>query len=563
MENMDNEVTEIRRMPEPVGEAPAEHAGKVGPGTVLGNYRLLRLIGAGLTSEIYEADNLLARRRCAVKVFHLEMNIGPVVFGRYAHETKRILQLANACITDVYYSGKTDGQSFSVMELEPGSDLRSLVRHKAPLSRRVYLPIISGICDALTDVHGMGLCHGRLHGGQVMLNRTDQVTTVKLMDLGTHHLLPGIKETSSDWERRAEDAICISPEQAKGLEVDARSDIYALSVMLYEMVTGKVPFLAKTFDETLEQHISDTPLAPGSLAQVPAGVEETIMRGLEKDPRKRIPSVEALLAGLDPRGATGAHKAVGAANVTSRQMGLTPSQSREYELSALEPGAPMTHEQPLTPMAAPMHHAMPESDEGLDMAVPKNRTWLLVLLLVVALAIAGGGAYFFFFGGKKKEKRIKKPRPVPAKTVPRTPPPKPKAAPGKVIKKEAVPKKKASEATPSARPTSEPIPPPREPAKPGHRAVKAAGEKAAAPSVGASLRLRGLRINRGNGSVAVSSGAPGAKIYVDGHLKGKGSNVTLDDLPVGTHRIQLEINGKKQPYKDVEVKKGETLKVTF
>ncbi len=560
---MDNEVTEIRRMPEPGGDAPAEQAGKVSPGTVLGNYRLLSVIGAGLTSEIYQADNLLARKRCAVKVFRPELGVGPVAFGRYTHETKRILQLSHPGITDVYFSGKADGHIFSVTELEAGSDLRSLVRHKAPLSRRVYLPIISGICDALTDVHALGLFHGRLHGGQVMIQRNEQATMVKLLDLGTHHLLPGVKETSSEWARRAEDAICMSPEQAKGNEADARSDIYALAVMLYEMVTGKVPFLAQTFEETLEQHISEAPVSPGSLAQITAGLEETIMRGLEKDPRKRIPSVEALLAGLDPRHATGAHKVVGGgAAVTSRHMALTPSQSREYELASLEPGAPEEPGQPMAPAVAPAQQAAPQAADDLDMAVPKNRTWMLVLALVVALAIAGGGAYLFFFAGKgKKKRRVKKARPAAARTVPRAPASKPVKAPAK-IKKKTAPKKEAPGAA-SPAPAEPPAPAAKEEARPKQKAVRASGTGAASPSVGASLKMRGLRLNRGSGSVAVSTGNPKAKVYVNGHLKGKGSSVSLEDLPVGKHRIQLEIDGKKLPHKDVEVKKGKKLNLTF
>ena len=550
MDNIDNEVTEIRRMPEAVDDAPVEHAAKVSPGTVLGNYRLLDVIGAGLTSEVYEAENMLARRRCAVKVFHPEMNIGPVVFGRYAHEAKRILGLAHPCITPVFYSGKADGQSFSVMALEQGSDLRSLVRHKAPLSRRVYLPIITGICEALTDVHAQGLFHGRLHGGQVMLQLSEQATAVKVLDLGTHHLLPGIKETSSEWQRRAEDAICFSPEQAKGLDPDARSDIYALSVMLYEMVTGKVPFLAKTFEETLEQHVSEDPVSPGTLAQVPSAVEETIMRGLSKDPRKRIHSVEALLAGLDPRHATGAHKAVGAAG--ARPLGLTPSQSREYELSSMDPAAPGQ----VAP-AATLQQAMPvEPDDNLDMAVPKNRTWLLIVALVLALGIAGGGVYLFLFTGKKVKKSPgKRPRPAPARTVPR------EAPSPKKVKKQAAPKKRAAAAAPA--PAAEPAPAPTEPAKHAPRVIRPVARTTGTPTPGESLRIRGVGLNRGTGSVGIQTGHAKAQVFVNGHLRGRGAAVDLSDLPVRTHRIEIKVDGKLVGKKDVEIKKGEKLELAF
>ena len=564
MDNIDNEVTEIRRVPEIQDNPPASEVVGVGPGTVLANYRLHSIIGAGLSSEVFDAENLVARKRCVVKVFRPELNIGLVAFGRYVHEAKRVAELANPGIADVFYSGKSDGRSFTVMPREQGSDLRSVVRSKAPLSRRVYLPIIRAICEVLAEIHAVGLCHGHLHGGQVMLQMAEQSITVKLLDFGTHHLLPGVKDATPGWERRPEDAICMAPELAKGLAPDLRSDIYALSVLLYEMVTGKVPFVAQTFEETLEQHANEDPVRPSSLAQIPAGLEETLLRGLDKDPRKRIPSVEALLAGLDPRSATGAQKTVGAGG--ARAMGLTPSQSREYDLSSMQGGGapgPGSVAAGLSVVNPGMQAPVAAADELEAVVKPRSKSWLLVLLLVlVLLAMAAAGAYLFLMKKPAGKKPVKKPttpaRVVPRAPAPRTRPVKPKPVP-RPARKVRTPQPKAQAAPPPPAPETAPEPPKKAP-------PPMVARVAAIPAEGTRknfLQARGVQLYKGSGSLSVATGNPAAKVYVNGHLKGEGEKVSLKDLPVGTHRIQLEINGKKLPHRDIKIARGQLLDIAF
>ena len=570
MTNMDNEVTEIRQLPDMVDGVPDQPDGQVAPepqvspGMVLGNYRLDTPIGAGLTSQLFEADSLVAGKRCVVKVFRPELGCGPVEFGRYAHEVRQVSQLGHPAICDVYHSARVDDWMISAMTLEAGAkDLRSLVRNKAPLSRRVYLPVVRGICEALGAVHGLGLSHLRLHGGQVMVRMVERAVSVKVLDFGTHHLLPGIKEVVSGWERGPEDAIYTAPELAKELPGDARSDIYSICVMLYEMLTGKVPFLGSTFADTLEQHLSEPPPPPGKLVQLPAEVEDVVMRGLEKDPRKRIPSVEALLAALDPRGATGAHAVVGAGATTGR-MALTPSQSKEYHLAEMAADQAAPHAVHAPAAAHPGGGAQALAPEmELGAAAPRTRVWLLVVLVVVALVVGGVVAYLVL-GGKKQEKRPRgKRRASPAVVVPKkTAPTKPatRPTPRAPAPKKTAPTKPAARA-PSAAPQPAPKPPAPAPARRG-RTVKVSGDVKVSP-MGKMLHLRGLRLNKGVGSITVATGAAEAKVYVNGHLKGSGAEVNLKGLPVGKHRIQLEVNGKKLPYKDVQVKKGQRLDLSF
>jgi len=272
----------------------------LGPGSVLGKYRLECLVGAGLTSMVYEGVNLVSRKPCTVKVFRRELLLNKVSFGRYVHTTHFVAQLSHPDVADVYYSGSAKGHYFSVVDVVQGIHFRALAGRRPVLRPRTLLRILRRIADALSAVHAAGEHHGRLHWGQVMIHLDGPSVEVKVLDFGVRHLQPGLGETLEGWERGPFDAITISPEQAKGGPGDARSDVYALAVMLYEMVTRRLPFLGDSFSSTLEMHIKDDPIPPGKLLQLPQSLDRAILRGLEKDPARRTLSVEALLAGLHP-----------------------------------------------------------------------------------------------------------------------------------------------------------------------------------------------------------------------------------------------------------------------
>lgn len=414
---MENETTRREEIEEITlvqtsGKAPAQIP--VQPGAILGNYRIGHRIGAGLLSEVFEAENRLAHKPCAVKVFHPLVHTGPVTRGRYLHELEQLVSLGHPGIVGTYGSFFTEGRFFTVMERLEGSDLRSVLNRQSPLPSRVYLPVMRSLCTSLSLVHECGLYHGHLHAGQVMIIQEGGGFAVKICDFATHHLLPNIKDLPSGWDMKPEHALHICPEQAKDQLVDSRGDIYALSVLLYQMITGRPPFLADTFEATVEQHGSDSPVPPSELApSISKDMEKTILRGLEKDPRKRFPSVVALLASLDPRSVTGAHKTIVRTRKASGQQAIPSTASSRVAVPATP--IPRTESADVAPLDDLIDEEMPPpvpepqtpvdmsfsaEDEGLSLGTlptpppsrqrsktrTSSRSWLFIVLAAVAFA---------------------------------------------------------------------------------------------------------------------------------------------------------------------------------
>jgi serine/threonine-protein kinase len=504
-------------------------------GGMLGNYRLGSPLGQGLLGVVYEGFNPVANKPCAVKVFRQDLPGGAVNRGRYINETETAARIGHSNIAQTYVSGFAEGRLYTTMERLAGTNLASLLRQQAPLSRRAYFPLLREICAGLAAAHAYNIAHRHLHPAQIMVQWEGQGPEVKLLDFGTHHLVPPFNEAPSGWEWLPVHAICIAPEQARGslsADCDSRSDIYAVSVMLYEMVTGRVPFLADTFAATLEQHINEPPTPPSQITAIPTGLEETIMRGLEKDPRKRIPSVEALLAAIDPMAVTGQHQLLRATK---------PSTGRHVALMSQEMPVPViTESTPEGPTSLGEPGPPPQVLVPPD-RLPRSRWWLFALLAVVMVACGITITLLLLDDDEPK----------PPKPTSTTTPPMPTGV--RRVKVGTV----RAPSRPAPKKATEEQPPAPKPAPPSGKISPAL----TSPRRG--LTGRPVKKIEGIGALEVSTPSDDAQVFVNGRFKGKGKLVILSDLPSGLYRIHLAIKGKKTPHRDVQIQPNKRLTIKF
>lgn len=274
-------------------------------GRVLGGrYRLERVLGRGGMGTVYAARLVPAGGLCAVKVLRPVLDDDGQALGRFEREARAASSLGNAHIVHVFDFGRTDdGLAYLAMELLDGRDLGDVLsaQRRLPLERAA--PIALQCCEALAAAHAAGIVHRDLKPENLFLvSRAGEPEFLKVVDFGLAKFSD--TEQQGDPSRKLTKTGMIfgtpqymSPEQCMGRAVDARSDVYALGLILYELLVGRVPFDADTFMGIVNQHLVDAPPPMRSLCpdlQVPRGVEELVYRCLEKKPDARPQSMRAL-----------------------------------------------------------------------------------------------------------------------------------------------------------------------------------------------------------------------------------------------------------------------------
>jgi serine/threonine-protein kinase len=281
--------------------------GDVGLGVVLGDrYKLLRKVGEGAVGEVYEAEHVLIHRKVAVKVLQRRIANNRDAIARLQREAESTTGLGHPNIVDSFDFGYSDdGHVYLVMEWLDGENLdQVLSREKVDV--QTALDIAAQAAAGLAEAHEHGVIHRDLKPANLFIthDRAGQLR-VKVLDFGIAKL--ALHET-----RLTGTGVLIgtpnymAPEQAFGEEVDARTDIYALGVMLYEMLTGSVPFTAETPVAVLHQHTAVAPVAPSRRApdrRITPEVEAIVLRCLAKKPQDRYDSMPEVVAALAEAGA--------------------------------------------------------------------------------------------------------------------------------------------------------------------------------------------------------------------------------------------------------------------
>ncbi len=264
-------------------------------GSVFNNrYRLGEKIGAGGMSDVYLADDLTLSRPVAVKILHPEYARDPAYIQRFRYEAQSAANLNHPNIVSVYDWGNEGEVYYIVMEYVEGHDLKELLRERGRLGAERAAEIAAEIAAALQFAHRHNLVHRDIKPQNVIITPTGQV---KVMDFGIARAASGTGMTQTGVVMGT--AQYISPEQAQGLPVDGRSDIYSLGIVLYEMLTGRVPFDDDNPLTVAYRQVRDDPVPPSLLEpSISPTMTSVVMKALAKNPANRYQTAQELKADL-------------------------------------------------------------------------------------------------------------------------------------------------------------------------------------------------------------------------------------------------------------------------
>jgi serine/threonine-protein kinase len=287
---------------------------RLSQGMKAGDYVIEETIASGGCGTVYRARHELLGRRAAIKVLSRDLADSREMLKRFEREAKAVNQIGHPNIVDVVdFSRLPDGRPFYVMELLDGVSLGELIKQHGRFTPAEALEILDPVCAALQAAHDKGIIHRDLKGGNIMIVTKGDQKMVKLLDFGIAKLIqpePGEAGLTTAG-RRLGTPSAMAPEQFRGDPVDARTDVYALGVLLYRLLTGQLPFRGTTSEEIERSHLNAPAPPPSRIAPISPAMDTIVLRCLEKRPDSRYPSVMDFIAALrdavtaqDPRKAS-------------------------------------------------------------------------------------------------------------------------------------------------------------------------------------------------------------------------------------------------------------------
>ena len=257
-----------------------------------GRYELDGVVGRGGMAEVYKARDLRLDRVVAVKTLREDLARDQTFQARFRREAQSAASLNHPSIVAVYDTGEDNtGNShvpFIVMEFVDGRTIRDLLRDDRRLLPERALEITDGVLRALDYSHRAGIVHRDIKPGNVMLNRQGEI---KVMDFGIARAVADTQATMTQTAQVIGTAQYLSPEQARGERVDARSDLYSVGCLLYELLTGRPPFTGDSPVAIAYQHVRENPIPPSRVdPELPAWADAIVLRAMEKDPADRYQS---------------------------------------------------------------------------------------------------------------------------------------------------------------------------------------------------------------------------------------------------------------------------------
>lgn len=354
-----------------------------------GRYEVRSMIGRGGMAQVHLGFDTRLSRVVAIKMLRTDLARDSIFQTRFRREAQAAASLNHPNIVAVYDTGEEDvttpdGSTVSVpyivMEYVEGHTVRDLLAGGAPVPIDEAVEIISGVLSALEYSHVHGLVHRDIKPGNIMLTN---IGKIKVMDFGIARALTDSQATMTQTNAVVGTAQYLSPEQAHGDPVDARSDIYSTGCVLFELLTGQPPFKGDSAVAVAYQHVSEIPPKPSSItSDVPDSIDRVVLKALAKNRDDRYSSAEEMRADLN-RAARGA-------------LVMAP-ETDSWQAPATQVMSPATMTMPAATMPPPAPAYDTQTMARIDTLEeePKKKRWPIALLIVVALAMIGGLVWWF------------------------------------------------------------------------------------------------------------------------------------------------------------------------
>jgi serine/threonine-protein kinase len=345
-----------------------------------GRYRVTELIGRGGMGMVYKVEHLRMGKVAAMKVLHADLAADPDVIRRFEREAAAVSRLNHPHTVQVFDFGQAQEQLYLIMEYVRGQDLGEIVRRDGPLPWARAAPLFHQICGALAEAHDLGVVHRDLKPDNVLITRaTGGRDFAKVLDFGLAKLGAAEQAPTAVTERTeiVGTPYFMSPEQIRGDDVDARTDLYSMGALMYNVLTGEHVFTAKNAVGVLTKHLTadlELPSVRAPDAEIDPRVDAIVAKALAKDPAARWPSASALADAIEDA----YHELVGDLPMggSSRKLGRR---------------ATSVHDEP-----ASDYRLRREDLDAFERGLKRRKIWVAASLIGFALAIAGVIAWFGF-----------------------------------------------------------------------------------------------------------------------------------------------------------------------